>query len=362
MRITIIEPSKTGVEHASFNSAVIKGVHDIIGTGLRYFSSQSQYDLLNRKIAWTRLPVVSITRRQFAKKVLIEAVALMYAFAVLRLRGERKVVLLSVFPPLLNFLPVLSLLSGVRPFVILHGELDGLLEKRRLKPTSYGYWVKRFFDRKRYKKIGCIVLGRGIQQRLSDLYPESAEYNVVLNHPIRKLKATDGPREIDFATFGIATMERYEKFFSYLESIPEDRRPSVVHIGICDKSLFERFHGVITFMCKPGDSLSVDDYDHAASRVACALSLYESNDYRLRVSGAMLDAVGAGARLVSFPCSYALDLKRDGFDVVLVNSVEELIDFMLRPAAWAARGEVPHEKWNEFSSESFARMLLEVTA
>jgi hypothetical protein len=360
MRITIIEPSKTGVEHASFNSAVVKRIHDLLGKDVQYFCSRPQYDLLNRDIAWTGLPVVSITKRAFVKKLLVEAFALVYAFGVSRRRGARQVLLLSVFPPLLNLLPVLARLSGIKPFVILHGELDGLVEKKRQKLTSYGYWIKLFFDRKHYKNIRCIVLGHGIQLRLADLYPESVNYNVVLNHPIKRSTRWQVRKDIDFATFGIATSERYSKLYAYLESIPEDRRPRLVHIGICEKALFERFHDVVTFLCKPGDSLSVEAYEHAASRVRCALSLYESNDYRLRVSGAMLDALSAGARLVSFPCSYALDLERDGFDVVLVNSLDELVDYMLRPPPEHVGIDASNGRWNEYTSENFAKKLLEV--
>jgi len=358
MQLAIIEPSKTGAEHASFNMAVTAAVHALLGDKVRLYASASQFRMLNINIAWTRIPVISITRRSFVKKALVETVALGYSLINARLHGYRNALLLSIFPPLLNMLPLLEQLTGVRTHVVLHGELDGLLDLKRQRMTSYGYWVKRFFDRKRYKKAGCIVLGSGIQRRLAEYYPDTDTRMLSVNHPINRGTASGIKKDIPFATFGIATMERFADLYERISSLSDETRPQLVHIGMCEEKLFHRFRHVVRFLCEPGKSLTITEYEEAASRVQCALSLYASSDYRLRVSAAMLDALGAGAQLLALPCSYAQDLQRDGFNVVLVESVDEVVTYMLnntRPTQKA----VPEEVWRSYSDSEFARRVIE---
>jgi hypothetical protein len=358
MCLAIIEPSKTGVEHASFNMTVTKGLYTSLGDKVRLYSSSSQFDMLNMDVPWTRIPVVSITKRSFVKKVFVEAFALFYALTDARLRGFRNALLLSLFPPLLNILPLLAWLTGMKAQVILHGELDGLLDAKRQKITSYGYWVKRFFDRGRYRHTTCVILGEGIQQRLTAQYPDIAKCTYAINHPINQSAKPSVVKDIPFATFGIATVERFAEVYGRLARMPAVKRPRIVHIGMCEKALFDQFKDVVTFLCEPGKSLSVSEYEEAAARVRCALSLYMANDYKLRVSGAMLDALGAGARLISLPCSYAIDLQKDGFDVVLAQDVDEIVELMMKDGQ-SSSSCVPEKVWHSYSDNAFATKVIE---
>ncbi len=366
MKLALIEPSKTGVEHISFNRAVAHGLQAASGNEMRLYCSSSQFNAMSVDMPWTCLPVVSITRRAFFRKSLVELLALTGSMLHARAHGFRDVMLLSIFTPLLGTLPLLARLSGTRVTVVLHGELDGLLDARRMKITSYGYWVKRFFEKKGFEKVNCVVLSKGIQQRLAELYPDCAAHTVAIDHPmeITPLKAI--PRDITFATLGIATMERFEALYAGLAALPPSQRPGLHHIGMCEPAVFEQFKDVVTFSCRPGDSLSPQDYEAMAARVSHALVLYDPSEYQLRVSGAMIDALRTGARLIAYPCGYAKDLQDEGFDVTLVPDLGALMQLLTQTVPPAADRDAHSDTANlaqqAYSGRKFAERLLRVLA
>lgn len=356
MKLAIIEPSKTGVEHLSFNDAMLQGLKARPQVTVRLYCSDSHAIALAAGVPWVKLPVISITRRAFFRKLAVEFIALVYSLLRARFWGAERIVLLSVFTPLLCALPALARLTGTKPLVVLHGELDGLLDPRRRRPTSYGYWIKRFFDHRMYKRLRCVVLGSGIRQRLAEIYPDVTEHTIAIEHPIVPVPpARDHRRRIAVATFGIATRDRFGRFYAAVAALPAEHRPRITHVGMVDAELYAEFHQTIEFLSRPDCPLSKADYEAAASRVNCAVSLYERSDYRLRVSGAMLDALRAGARLVSLSNAYAIDLQRDGFDVQVATSIEEVLNLL---------DQSHHERDADFSAlrrysvESAAHRLL----
>jgi hypothetical protein len=362
MKIALIEPSKTGVEHISFNSGVVRGLISEHAGDLRMYCSKSQFEALNADIAWTHLPVVSITQRSFLKKFLVELLALLYALIHARLHGFRRAMLLSVFTPLLVLVPAMARMTGMSVTVLLHGELDGLLDKKRQKITSYGYWIKQFFDKKLYLQIKCAVLSKGIQRRLADLYPDCERHTVALHHPVDVVPVQPQPRDIAFATFGIATAERLAALYAAIEAVPAPRRPRLHHIGMSEPELFERFKGVVEFSCRPGESLSPQAYEAMAVRVCHALVLYQPSDYQLRVSSAMIDALRTGAKLITYPCGYAKDLQQDGFDVILVSNLDELMRVLLQAPQFVRGANIDTQTMQAYSSQNFARLLTEAIA
>jgi hypothetical protein len=351
-RVIVIEPNKTGAEHLTFNSSVILGFINRISNSVCLAASKSHFEALGRpKVIFYRLPVISIVKRKFISKTLIEIFAITKAFFHARSRGIRKAIVLSVFPPLLMWLVLMARLSGISTTLILHGELEGLVDSSRQRITSFGYWIQRFFKSGGYRHIFCVVLSEGIHNRLISLYPEAEGYIVWANHPIDEPKCThEILRDIDFATVGVATEKKHSELFKHLANLARSGK-RVAHIGMSEPTLFNQYNKEIIFFCAPGEHLGKDEFANALKRVKHAVFPYSNSSYRMTVSGAMLDAIASGCAVLCLPNEFAKDLVCAGLPV----SIEDNLEALLHPTAHQASGDIC---WEKFSADSFCDRLL----
>ena len=325
MKFAIIEPSKTKSEHLSFNQAVINELAKQASGGILLYCSGSHYNRLEVDIPYVKIPVVSIVSRQFISKLFVESYSLLYSLSSIKNRGVRQAIILSIFPPLLSLLPILSKLFGISITLIIHGELDGVVDASKQHISSYGYWMRRFINRLGYKKIRCIILGKGIHSRFSQIFPEAALSFEWANHPIvRPYNKDVMTRDIAIASTGIATARKHSVLFqAFLQTYRRDGIKAT-HIGMTEPGLFEKFSGEICFTAKPGEHLSMEQYHNALKITAVVVFPYDQFSYRLGVSGAMLDALSCGCRVVSLENPFARDLQRDGFPVDILPNIEAL--------------------------------------
>lgn len=351
-KLAIIEPSKTGAEHLSFNSSIIRElIRSYSLDNISLFCSRSHFDALAQpKTPFRSLPVVSIVLRRFVLKALVEGAAILLAFTRLRSAGIRHAIVLSVFPPLLNWLGFVSTLFGVHTTIILHGELEGLVDQSRQRVTSYGFWVKRFFERDGFKVMKCIVLSEGIMQRLTKIYPTCTSFIVWANHPIAQASHVSENRDITFATVGVATEKKHLVLFETMSKLAAAGY-FCAHVGMTEEYLFKRYSKSIKFLCEPGSHLSVKEFDLALRRVSNAIFPYSPNSYQMTVSGAMLDAIGSGCHVISLPNTCAEDMRRSGLPVTIAESVEDL---------FATNTLLPPQSpcWDQFSAREFCLTLL----
>lgn len=351
-KFIVIEPSKAGAEHLTFNASVISEFVRRFPSEVFLAASTSHFEALgNPSVPFCPLPIVSIVKRRFLFKVLTEAVAIVKAFNYARRLGIRQAVVLSVFPPLLSWLSLVASCFGVSTTLVLHGELEGIVDPSKQRPTSFGYWVKRFFGANGFRRLKGFVLSEGIYHRLTSIYPEAATHVGWANHPIQRSESSEAtPRDIVFATVGLATEKKHAKLFQQFSCLSSVGQRSA-HVGMTELDLYERFRQDITFFCIPGSHLIQRDFFAALQRVKNAVFPYDTTSYRMTVSGAMLDAIGCGCRVVCLNNAFALDLVSAGLPVTIADSLEQL----LVDGVGAVEKEVP---WKDFSAESFCDRLL----
>jgi hypothetical protein len=352
MKLAIVEPSKSGAEHLSFNRCVIQALRSQPGLAITLFCGSSHFDALETPVEHVEIPVVSIVSRRFIRKAAVEALAVWRALVVARRRGIRRAVFLSLFPPLLGMLPLAARLLGISVTLILHGELEGLVDPRRQKPTSYGFWTKRFFERRGFTRVRCLVLGEGIHARLTALYPAAAGI-AWANHPLTPgVPAADSVRDVLIASVGVATQRKHAALFEAFRELHVRRGIRAAHVGMTESALYERFRDAVDFTAAPGEHLSRTAFEATLSRTTTAVFPYADDSYRLTVSGAMLDALARGCHVVSLDNAFARDLRRDGWPVTIAPDVRAIVD--------ATRGPVeatPDLARERYSSAEFAKRL-----
>jgi len=352
-KLIIIEPSKSGAEHLTFNSLVVSALLLRAPESTCLAAAKSHYEALGHpSIAFCQLPIVSIVKRRFIAKVLVEAFAIAKAFLYAKNHGIQHAIVLSVFPPLLFWLTLMARLLGISTTLILHGELEGLVDSSRQRITSFGYWVQWFFKGEGYRHIKCIVLSEGIHRRLMRLYPAAAEFVSWANHPLAKPNSSSkAQRDFSFATVGVSTEKKHGQLFRQLADFAESGQ-HVAHVGMTEPELFDRYRQKIKFFCSPGKHLSQDEFEIALKRVSHAVFPYAQSSYQMTVSGAMLDAIACGCKVVCLPNDFAKDLVDAGLPVTIAANLESL----LRPIEEQTAGNIP---WHSFSADAFCDKLLD---
>lgn len=322
MKVSIVEANKTGVEHLSFNEQVLQIALNNTAKECLFFSSAKHFNSLNSsiamKVSFFRIPVYSILNRRFILKFLVEIIATIYSLILSKFHKVELVVFLSVFPPLLPFISILTKVLGLNTRVILHGELEGLIVPNKQSFSSYGYWVKVFFDKKFYKNVTSIVLSKGIYDRLLLLYPNISNFLLSINHPVPITEPSE-KKPYAFATIGYATKLKHGDVFDKYITDSERGVDRLIHIGMADPEVIEMYSAYIEFASPDGSALSAESFSKYLSKVKSAVFLYNASSYNLTVSGAMLDALGSGCRVVTIHNQFASDLIKMGFDINIVE-------------------------------------------
>lgn len=353
-KFIIIEPSKASAEHLTFNALVVSALLNRAPKSTCLAAAKSHFEALGRpKTVFCPLPIISIVKRRFISKALVEGFAITKTFLYARRHGFRNAIVLSVFPPLLFWLALMARLFGISTILVLHGELEGLTDSSRQRITSFGYWVQRFFKYEGFLRISCLVLSEGIYHRLLKMYPAADGRIYWANHPIAKsYHSSNVQRDLDFATVGIATEKKHDQLFSYLADLARSGQ-SVAHVGMTELALFNRYKQDITFFCAPGSHLDKDEFATALKRVRHAVFPYSDSSYQMTVSGAMLDAIACGCKILCLPNAFAKDLVEAGLPVTIDANLESL----LHPTDNEAIGEVD---WDKFSADLFCNKLLSI--
>jgi len=352
VKVIVVEPSKDGAEHLTFNSLVLSSLLEASPELIALATSNSHYEALGKPNArFIPLPVVSIVKRRFISKVFVELFAILKAMTYAKRNEIQFAIFLSVFPPLLTFLPVVAKVFRISMVVILHGELEGLVDSSRMRITSFGYWVRRFFDGEGYRAVDCFVLSEGIYRRLLSLYPNSEGYVKWANHPIVEYKnLQNSQRDFEVSTVGFATQKKHGLLFEKMSELARSGR-RVAHIGMTEPEIYNRYKNEIKFFCMPGEYLGHNEFLSALERVKHAIFPYANTSYKMTVSGAMLDAIASGCDVLSLTNDFAKDLVDSGLPVTIADSLESL----LHPIEKQGIVDIP---WKNFSADNFRDQLL----
>lgn len=322
MKVSIIEANKKGAEHLSFNNQVLKNMfreEDVYylftsichSSKLTFLSGKNNINLF-------KIPVYSILKRNFILKFCIEFFSTLYALIRSKIKKADVVIFTSVFPPLLPVISIISRLLSLNVRIILHGELEGLLQVEKFSFSSYGFWVKIFFEKGFYKHINSITLSNGIFNRLLSIYPNIRNHMSFINHPIN-VNNSSVKKDFIFATIGYATKKKHSVLFDKYVDKFRHKSEKLIHIGMADADVIEAYSEHIIFASPCGEALSEEQFSNYLSRVEYAVFAYGENMYNLAVSGAILDALGAGCKVLTLKNKFALDLLGFGLSLKLVD-------------------------------------------
>lgn len=323
----VVEANKTGSEHASFNSAVLCALR--AGADSRPCEIFLLCDGSHRKallelqpdtaaINWRAIPVVSGLKRSFIRKFAVELVVTLGALLRARKRGAT-VVFLSVFPNVLPFLILTRrLFAAVPVHVFLHGELESLLIAEKQSIHREGFWVRLALLRLFKGEWPYLhVLGRGIRQRLLDLFPALTALRALktIEHPYAFNRSEDvaahnqGALRVGFVGAG-RRIKGIVDFFRIAESLSDHiaaGRLQFALVGGLDHDVRDLDCKWVEVLGRDAVGIAAQDYRREITRLDCALFLFGTN-YILTASGSAFDVINEGVEILSLKSEYMLDL------------------------------------------------------
>jgi hypothetical protein len=366
----IIDANKQGVEHVSFNAAMLKALLAAAqerGTAVVLFCERTHRDALVSLLPacggleWHEISVVSGFDRTFVKKFVVELVTVCKLMFSAR-RAGADVLLLSLFPNVLACVQMLKwLFRGVRLHVILHGEVESLVIEEKQPMWREGFWVRlallRLYDG-RWPSL--YVLSEGIRSRLMQQFPDAPHLQRlrVIEHPYIFAERAphpvpgDGKLRVGFVGAG-RVVKGIGAFFRLAESLSDRVRSAELEfavIGGIEKSYrYDRNAPVRVLSDKPG-GLSVEEFRAAVASLDCAVFLFET-DYLFTASGTVFDVLDAGVPILSLENRYLRDLARDDCEGGIrffedLRGIEMEISNRLDSGVRFPRRTYPKIKWN----------------
>jgi hypothetical protein len=366
----IVDANKQGVEHVSFNAAVLQtliAAAPARGSGLALFCERTHREAVLSLlpacagIEWHEIAVVNGFDRTFVKKFVVE-LAVVCKLLLRARRARADVLLLSVFPNVLACVLLLKwLFRGVRLHVILHGELESLVIEEKRPIWREGFWVRlallRLYDG-RWPHL--YVLGEGIRSRLIGRFPEVPRLQQVrvMEHPyifvenVPQPAPVTGKLRVGFVGAG-RVVKGIGSFFRLADSL-SDRVSSAelefLVIGGIERNYRYDPHGAVHVLSDRPGGLGVESFRAAIASLDCAVFLFQA-DYVFTASGSVFDVLDAGVTVLSLENRYLRDLARDDCEGGMaffqdLRGIELEIRRKLDSGTRFPRRAYPRIKWN----------------
>ena len=336
--LIVLEPNKVGAEHGSFNAAVLTLLARRRGTGsIRLMCARSHWAAIGPlcghppEIVWESVSVISGVERQFFRKFILEAWAVLRALQRAK-KTKADLLILSIFPNVLAFVLLLKRwFGGVRLRVILHCEVEALTVKEKLRMNREGFWaglaLVRLFD-------GTwpvfYILGERMKGRLLARFTDVRQFDAmrVLEHPYSftrpKARARHDKFRVGFVGAG-RIAKGIDEFFDLARSLNDIySRLEFVVVGGVEKNAQRATEGVTVLAEVPG-GLEPEKYAKEIGDLDCALFLYQQN-YALTASGAVFDVINQRVEIWSLPNDYLSDLASEDSEsgILFFRNLQEI--------------------------------------
>lgn len=342
-RLIILEPSKVGTQHMTLIAPYLEATLASGDRPVEMWCASSLWDSLpsrlTRDVRHRKIPVIDPSSRQFLVKVPLELLVTLWA--TFR-KGRDDILLITCLfsPALYYFAIVIRWLRPSSVFVVLHGEIEAVVDKT-LSPkiTGYGYWIRRFWQRCLHRDTpGLVVIDRFIRDRLFSLSEGRLrpERLTVLTMPI-SVSERD-PRKEGTGRRGGKPKACFVGFRSRLKGFDEftemaTKRDDFAWLAIGGGIAEDMSTGEITRFDRPGD------FAHALSACDVAVFPYQAG-YDLSMSAAVLDAISVGLHVIASRrgCFEALSQALGEDFIQCANGAEEMNEALNR---WLALTEHP---------------------
>lgn len=335
-RLIFVEPSKVDKYHitlidgylaALMSSPVLKAAFDVTA-----WLSQSTHDNLSvavrQSVQYRPIPVIHQDKHHVVRKSLLEFFVM--ARCLMSLRPGDVALVSCLMPTALLLLEILNgFLRKPGLFVVIHGEIDGLVEGRREHWRSIGHWATRWAEwRSRSSRISIVVIDDFIKDALLRSEVVAPADLHVVHHPITAVPGITGSGQ-DAHSVCFVGFRTKSKGYGDFEAA-SGRHPGLQFVVI-GKGWVE--------VLGSGAARPLQGNQGFLEAIGkCAVALFPYTDgYSATLSAAALDTLSAGVHIVATSRPFFLALANYfGSDFVTIYDGEEMLDRLLADQAWLA--------------------------
>jgi len=336
LRLSVIEPSKVGSQHITLLAGIVKA-----GAALpaeqrgTFFGHRTLLGELPPEplAAWAQstIPVMNPERRRLVRKSLLETAV--SCWRITRMRKGDALLITCVLPSALIFIELFKrLFPRRRVTVMIHGEIEGLLEADRQHPGSYGYYMNKWIKlRRKESTLNLAVIDDFIVDEIVILGNKSIKREdiFVVPHPITQvtdIAPVDLNARARVCFIGFRTRQKGYDLFERIASTTPTLSFEAIGGG-CLQSVPENH-----FRALCGTA------DYMRSIAACDFALFPYvAGYRASLSAAALDAISAGLHLIASKRGCFISLYRNlGPNFVTLFDGEDDLRALLENPEWLA--------------------------
>lgn len=347
--VDLIEPCKSGVEHASFNEAAAYAVARASGEKLRFWAAPSHFSGMRLGQSADTRPIFVLSdggKLHMARKAWTELRTLQGVLSVTGREG-RALCVLSLTPLVLWMLTFFRFWRRACACVVIHNELEKTLDNKSQRLFSRGWFVASAIRRWPSNGPAIVCLSRSGCDHMRSWRPDLPIFYAML--PFFDVDMAGLPETAegvedqcyDWAIAGTLRDARSNALLrAFVESIDQATgigaqaaRRHLLIVG--GRALEAATHKVLSstkileVTCvKPPNSVS---YFRALRQCRALVFLCSSEMYRVSASSVLVDGLSAGLPIYSLPCVYAEELAKDYPGRVVVEpSIDHLALRLLR--------------------------------
>jgi hypothetical protein len=361
-RLILLEPSKIGAQHITLLEAYLRALQTIdvaaMGIELIYAADSTSHAALapdvRAKLRHEPISVINAEHRRWIAKGLLEVQVVEKAIADLKPRDMLIVTCLTA-PALLIVEALARRIGDKRVMVVLHSELESLVDPSLRSPKTWGFWSYRWSRMRRPgSPLRIAVLADYVRDRLDAIGNPALMRSEVgrLTFPVgtaEDIPATDGHHRLTFIGFK-TRMKGFESFEQLARAnVLPDRTFNVVCAG--------QVENVVTGTTRPFDS---SGFLGEVGQSTLAIFPY-THGYEASLSAAVLDALSTGVHIVATRrnCFMAIHREFGDSSVTLYDTAEELSDIVANDAFLATARAGAAERRAKLAQSSFGAAATE---
>lgn len=291
--------------HVPVNSAMLKMIMNIFNKDQIFFIAEKEHiKSVRRNIQGENIQYMEKTHIVDGHKFCIFVKEIIEFFNFLRLvylyhkYNAKLLVLFSIFP-LNHFLIkiVKKLFPRLKLLIVLHGELEYMREKERIKIKFFGQILKHALALKNDSNTYYLVLGEVIKKNLLLYFFMPNNQIISIDHPYDYIVIKNRmPKfnSIKIATIGIATKAKNTQFIFQLgldlEKFILTQQLSLSIVGILEKSIKIYINNKVNYFLSD-QLIDRKIFEESIEKNDYTVFFYDNSYYKMCASGAIFDAI-----------------------------------------------------------------------
>ncbi|MCT8864530.1 glycosyltransferase family protein [Shewanella xiamenensis] len=374
-RHVIVESNMVSSQHVKFNSTCLNFFTRLNTVDFSLFCDQSHFIEVNKfinlsNIDYHPIKVVPGLERKFIKKFLYDFLSVLKVFLYAKRNNCKSVIFLSVFAPTLFLINVFSFFFRLKVKVILHSELEVLLDKSPSAPTfsglsglgSYRFWIVNYL-KSNIRRLGEVNLYALAAHADECNLLKLRDYNVdVIDHPyfVDTYKVSEGKlrnyndlnflkneEKIYIAFVGYARMERgIEHFFELAKAMNNNEFDDYFFVVLGDVDHRITIPSGLNNLALPFLGKGFVDNDllnNSINEIDVIFYPYGNCSYRVSSSGAVFEYLHLNKLIVSFDNAYFNYLNASGVKNIKtfgdISAIKDYLKFRFSDSCVDYNGE-----------------------